>query len=873
MEVELKQLVQFPDGFPEATTGILLIENNVLYTGHDTGFVVEWNIETNEYKILLESDSDVRSISHHENKLAIGYRSGGLYIIDLNNYEILVLQEPEHSKYKRVWKTIWLNNNNLLVTSTYGDIKLYTFDNNNEYIITNLKGHNHSIFAANNLSDEYIITGDWEGKIFIWNNEHEIIQKLGVTDTIQDIFWYDYNQFVGVDKSGKIYLFEKSSSEPLNWKVAVEVDVANSVGHCVVLTEDRETIFAGTDNEIIQFDIDTQQAESISITSSRKLFTYGNDIYTLLVNGLFYFQKQKIRIEQELINYKYSKISLLGHTGTGKTTFCKWLIYDEFIKVPGTHGKLIWNWILPKDNLIEKRVLFHDHGGQETVLYTFLPFLKDSDIILLFYMQKDRTTFVKALDILNIIKDELSTNVKIYLIETHVDDPVDDITEMEIEGTLKATNILLNIKVSPYLNEGKDNFIKSVIENIDWSETRTMILSPLIDSMSKILLQLHDEDVSTIPFEVFKNIYERDIDQFISMRHLEFLLKDCCNNGIIEYYPKISNMIIINDKTFNELRTNVPVFIGFNKGIVNIYELYKRFGENEYLYILDEMYIKSNISIQYEDIRVFPYQLSEDKISIPEKYIEQLKSCDENMIYLVDQELNIIRLLNIFSTIMLQCITVTKYEGLFTWKNNAYIYYVFNRIRSGINENILRCSFYIGGTDDKIKNRLHERFLDIITLLYGEELIFDEKSVKKKEVKEKYDFDVAVSFASEQRGYVEQVVIFLESQGIDVFYDKFLQASLWGKDLKKHLTNIFYSKAKYCIMFISNEYMEKIFPTIERESALARALEENKEYILPVIFDDIDVPGLDDDIVYLDGRKYTPEYIAKTFIEKWESEK
>ena len=37
------------------------------------------------------------------------------------------------------------------------------------------------------------------------------------------------------------------------------------------------------------------------------------------------------------------------------------------------------------DKIPERRIIFHDHGGQETVLGTYLPFLTDSDIILIFF--------------------------------------------------------------------------------------------------------------------------------------------------------------------------------------------------------------------------------------------------------------------------------------------------------------------------------------------------------------------------------------------------------------------------------------------------------------------------------------------------------
>ncbi len=41
-----------------------------------------------------------------------------------------------------------------------------------------------------------------------------------------------------------------------------------------------------------------------------------------------------------------------------------------------------------------------------------------------------------------------------------------------------------------------------------------------------------------------------------------------------------------------------------------------------------------------------------------------------------------------------------------------------------------------------------------------------------------FEFDVALSFAGEQRVYVEKVAYFLQNKGLTVFYDKFHQSHL-----------------------------------------------------------------------------------------------
>lgn len=132
-----------------------------------------------------------------------------------------------------------------------------------------------------------------------------------------------------------------------------------------------------------------------------------------------------------------------------------------------------------------------------------------------------------------------------------------------------------------------------------------------------------------------------------------------------------------------------------------------------------------------------------------------------------------------------------------------------------------------------------------------------------------HKFDVALSFAGEQREYVDQVAGILQSNGTTVFYDEFFKSQLWGKDLTEYFKEVYYSNSDWCIMFISKEYVSKAWPSFERKNAIARELKvEEGEYILPVRFDDTEVPGLPTTIGYQDARTKSPQDIANLFLEK-----
>ncbi|HZC76324.1 MAG TPA: TIR domain-containing protein, partial [Ktedonobacterales bacterium] len=67
---------------------------------------------------------------------------------------------------------------------------------------------------------------------------------------------------------------------------------------------------------------------------------------------------------------------------------------------------------------------------------------------------------------------------------------------------------------------------------------------------------------------------------------------------------------------------------------------------------------------------------------------------------------------------------------------------------------------------------------------------------------------------------------------------------------------------KYCVMFISSEYAEKAWPTHERRSAVAKAITQREEYILPARFDDTEVPGIRPTIKYVSLRERSPEALG-----------
>jgi hypothetical protein len=132
----------------------------------------------------------------------------------------------------------------------------------------------------------------------------------------------------------------------------------------------------------------------------------------------------------------------------------------------------------------------------------------------------------------------------------------------------------------------------------------------------------------------------------------------------------------------------------------------------------------------------------------------------------------------------------------------------------------------------------------------------------------KYDYEVALSFAGEDREFVEEVASELRKAGIEYFLDSEHLSETWGEDLGEFFDSLFRKRARYAVIFVSRHYVDKPWTRHERRCALDRAIQQRSAYVLPVRLDDIDVPGLRSSTCHLDARRIGIDGIVRTLREK-----
>lgn len=130
----------------------------------------------------------------------------------------------------------------------------------------------------------------------------------------------------------------------------------------------------------------------------------------------------------------------------------------------------------------------------------------------------------------------------------------------------------------------------------------------------------------------------------------------------------------------------------------------------------------------------------------------------------------------------------------------------------------------------------------------------------------KYYYDVVLSFAGEDREYVEECADILTALGIKVFYDSYEQDVLWGKDLYTFLADIYSNKARYAIVFISQHYVKKCWTKHEFKFINERMFNSETEYLLPVFLDDTKLCGIPETQGYLTNK--TPYEVAVMFAKR-----
>lgn len=103
---------------------------------------------------------------------------------------------------------------------------------------------------------------------------------------------------------------------------------------------------------------------------------------------------------------------------------------------------------------------------------------------------------------------------------------------------------------------------------------------------------------------------------------------------------------------------------------------------------------------------------------------------------------------------------------------------------------------------------------------YIKNLAWGEFSTQIGYIDKKFDklYDIALSFAGENRDLAEKIFDQLSEREISVFYDKNEQHRILAEEVEEYLAPIYSSEANYVVTLLSNKYPEKIWTKFESDN-------------------------------------------------------
>jgi hypothetical protein len=115
-----------------------------------------------------------------------------------------------------------------------------------------------------------------------------------------------------------------------------------------------------------------------------------------------------------------------------------------------------------------------------------------------------------------------------------------------------------------------------------------------------------------------------------------------------------------------------------------------------------------------------------------------------------------------------------------------------------------------------------------------------------REQNEDFEFEVALSFAGENRELASFIADSLTTLDVPVFYDEMFEANFLGKAWSQQFKEIFAEKSRFVVCILDKYHLSKLWPTFEREHFVPRIADES---VIPIFLDDSKFPGIPQDIV------------------------
>lgn len=113
-----------------------------------------------------------------------------------------------------------------------------------------------------------------------------------------------------------------------------------------------------------------------------------------------------------------------------------------------------------------------------------------------------------------------------------------------------------------------------------------------------------------------------------------------------------------------------------------------------------------------------------------------------------------------------------------------------------------------------------------------------------------YKYDVAISFAEEDKAIAEQIALSLKKVNLVPYFYEFESAENWGENIFNVIINRYREQARFALILISQYYVRKKWASIELQIIQAVSQREGKNYLIPLRIDHTPVPELSSNTLF-----------------------
>ena len=730
----MRHALALPDGCPPATAGVVLPGGREAVIGLFNGDAYKWDMRDGSYEKVFMGCSRISAIDMLEGMLLVSARDGPLFTMDAESHRTETLRRWWQSKSSRIWKCAWLGGGRAVMTSTCGGIHVYERGDGGAWEYSSLHGHVHSVLAVGVHGGELLATGDRTGRIVVWERRNgsycASAGMRGMSGAVGALAWVDGRTLVGIDENGIMRQFEKDPTSD-RWEARCELDVAVGGGTSLHLADDKKTLLAGTEAEVVQVDLETMRYKAFPLGGAVGIGSEGDTAYIVAGDGVHTLPIGAIEEPPGAVEYRQIRVSLVGRAGVGKSTLCSAMAraaggQAKAGAIGPTLGRRVWQMKIG-DGGAEgaHRIMLHDHVGEGSVLPAFLQASEDSDVVLALFKQTDRSTLDAACESLKSLRTARYNGMpRRFLVATHADGGLGEVTDGDLRRAAEDGGADGFLRIDARTAEGagavKDLFYDARL----WDGAGRVVKSELILAVEAALDHWKGAgDRPVLSLGDIRSASEGLARTAIPEAHLDSLLRGMDRRGLLTYYGEIGQ-VVLDDADHDRVRSGIPMLAGRSNGIVEKDRIGQEYGASRYTEPILSALRASGAFVKCRDRMVFPHLLRDGPVDVPDWFSERLQNpmLAETLAFGAES-VDAAELISAAASLNLPCVDATRTGALFASKGGAGLYYDISPADDPIEGPHTLIAYRVGGTRRVFCEALADEFATLARRIAGPRMV------------------------------------------------------------------------------------------------------------------------------------------------------